>query len=138
MWKNFKYVPILIFKDENSTNRIHIGDSLLSIFSISYVFAQSGLYSLEIRPINAINALIVTGVDFTVYNDETGATAVKQYESLPPSSFMIYFLDGEMPPYSTFSVCASYHTTGELIDCSYHEAGMASDEYLEIDIDPLR
>ena len=111
--------------------------SAMFIFSLSTAFAQSGIYTLQVRPINAINAEIITGVDIQVYNSQTGARLATQYESLPPSFITMQFVDSEMPPYSPFSVCAYYHSTKELIECSYYRAGLVSTESVTIDLNPF-
>ena len=78
------------------------------------------------------------GVDIGVINTYTQAVRLLPYNGLPPERVYFYFTDYEMPPDSTFRVCALYHGTSIQINCEEYIAGPVTSESADLSLSPLR
>ena len=105
-----------------------------TIFSAPNAFA----YQLVVRLCCPTQVQAQQGVDIGVINTYTKAVRLLPYNGLPPERVYFYFTDYEMPPDSTFRVCALYHGTSIQINCEEYIAGTSTSESADLSLSQLR
>ena len=105
------------------------------IISVPNAFAT---YSLSVNICCGTFMQQQNGVDIGVINTSTQAAQLKQFYVLPPPTLYFYFTDYEMPPGTTFRVCALFHATSVQINCAEYMAGQSTSESALLSLSPLR